>query len=56
VVHPTWIEGGQVNDIIAEIVKRRRPIHQSYRWKWALAIPFSAPFSLVPGILFGDAR
>ena len=50
------MEGGQVNDIIAEIVKRRRPTHQSYRWKWALAIPLSAPFSLVPGIPLLETR
>lgn len=48
-VHPSWVEAQQAKEIIGDIVKRRRPIHQAYRWRWALAIPLSAPFSLVPG-------
>jgi hypothetical protein len=48
-VHPTWLKGGEVNDIIGEIVGRRRPIHQRYRWRWAFVIPLSLPLSLVPG-------
>ena len=49
-MHPGWVKSEVVNDIIGEIVRRRMPIHQRYRWRWALAIPLSAPFSLVPGI------
>jgi hypothetical protein len=48
-VHPSWVEGGEANDIIGEIVRRRRPIHQQYRWRWALVIPLTLPFSLIPG-------
>jgi len=48
-VHPTWVKDGEVNDIIGDIVRRRRPIHQHYRWRWAFVIPLSLPLSLVPG-------
>ena len=49
VVHPTWVGEEQVSGIIGEIVRRRRPVHSSYRWKWAVAVPLSLPFSLLPG-------
>jgi len=46
---PSWVKEEETSEILREIVKRRKPIHQRYRWRWALAIPLSAPFSLVPG-------
>ena len=49
-MHPTWVKSGEVNDIIEDIVRQRRPIHQRYRWRWAAVIPLSLPLSLVPGI------
>ena len=50
VVHPEWVGGTEeVCGIIGELVRRRMPIHQRYRWRWALVIPLSLPFSLVPG-------